>query len=148
MKIHTRGKFHLFTICGSKDINFQMFSWRCSSHEMGSFWGFLGRFSPKHGSNLLKFGPEVIYHETKKVYKQCFKIRCFSTNGTYTKFSVFDHFWAQFTPGTQNILPKTKIFPDSTSLGLSVDTSPKCQIDRRILIKIIKETYFLGPKWD
>ena len=52
-----RGKFHHDNVCSSKVINFQMFSWRCSSHEMDLFWPFLGPFSPKYGSNLLKFGP-------------------------------------------------------------------------------------------
>ena len=115
---------------------------------MGLFWGFLGPFSPKYGSNLLKFGPEVVDHETKTVCEQCFKIRCLSANGTYPKLSVLVYFWAQFTRGKIKILPKTKIFPETTSLGLSDDTSPKSQIDRRILIKIIKKTPFLGPKID
>ena len=61
MEIHNRAKFHQDTICGCKVMNFQMLSWRSSSHEMGPFWGFLGSFSPKYDSNLLKFGPEVVH---------------------------------------------------------------------------------------
>ena len=147
MKIHICDKFHLYTICGSKVTHFQIVSWQCSSHEMGPFWGFLGPFSPKYCSNSFKFGPEVVHHETKSVYEQCFKIINISTNGTYPKFSILVHFWAQFTPGKRNIFPKTKFFPQTTSFGLSDDTSPKSQINRRILIKIFKNTHFLGPKW-
>ena len=146
MKIHNCGKFHLSAICGSKVINFQMFSWQCGSYEMGPFWEFLGPFSPKYGSNLLKFGPEVVHHKRKTGCEQCFKIRCLRTTGMHPNVSVLVHFWAQFTPGKPKILAKTKIFPESTSLGLSHDTSPKSQINRRILTKIFKEKHFLGPK--
>ena len=126
MVIHNRGKFHQHSICGSQVINFQMFSWQCSIHEMAPFWGFLGPFSPKYGSNQLKFEVEVVYHKTKTVYEQCFKIKCLSTtNGMYPKFTVLVHFWAQFTPGKQKILPKNKIFPETTFFRLSNDTSPR-----------------------
>ena len=147
MVIHNSGKFHQDRICGSKVINFQMFSWRCTSHEMALFWGFLGPFNPKYDSNVLKFGPEVFHHETKSVYEQCFRIMNLSINGTYPKFSVLVHFWVQFTPRKRNILPKTKFFSETKSLGLPDDASPKSHTNQRILIKIIKETHFLGPKW-
>ena len=145
--IQNRGKFHLYIICGSKFINFQMFSWRCSSYKMGPFWEFLGLFSPKYRSNLLKFGSKVVYHNTKAVCERCFKITCLSGNGTYPKFSVLVHFWAQFTLRKMKILPKIKILPETASLGLSDDTSLKSQINRRILIKFIKNAHCLGPKW-
>ena len=93
MKIYNRGMFHQDNICGSKVINFQMFLWWCSSHKMGPFGGFLRPFSPKCGLNLLKFGPEVVHHETKTVGEQRFKIKCLSTNGMYPEFSVLVHFW-------------------------------------------------------
>ena len=142
MVIHNPGTFHQDSICGSKVINFQMFSWQCRSHEMGPFSGVLGPFSPKYRWNLLKFGPEIVHHNKKTVREQYFKIRCLSTNGTYPNFTVFVQLWAQFTSGKMKIFPKTKIFPETASLGLSDDTSPKFQINRRILIKIIKETHF------
>ena len=113
------------------------------------FGNFLGSFSPKYGSNLLKFGPEVVYHKTNTLREQSFKIECLSTNGTYPKYTVLVHFWAQFTPRKQKMLPKTKIFPETTSLGISNDSSPKSQINRRILIKNIKKPIFWaqnGPK--
>ena len=146
MMIHNHGKLHQPSICGSKVINFQMFSWRCSSHKMGPSWGFLGPFFPKYGSNLSKFGPEVAHHK-RRTGCECFKIMCLSTNRVYPRSSFLVHFWAQFTPGKRNILSKTKIFPETASLGLSDDTSPKSQINRRILIKIIKKPHFLSPKW-
>ena len=147
MKIHNRVKFHFHTICGLKVINFQMFSWWCSSHEMSPFWVFLGPFSSKYGPKLLKFEPEIVHYQTKTVYQQCFIIRCLRTNGTYPKFSVLVHFWAQFTPRKCKIFPKTKISPNTIFLGLSDDTSPKFQINRKILIKIIKNAHYLAPKW-
>ena len=96
--IHNHGKFHQCSICGSQVINFQMFSWQCSTHEMASFGGFLSPFSPKYGSILLKLCLEVVYHKKKAVCKQCFKIMCLSTNWTYPKFTVLVYFWTQFTP--------------------------------------------------
>ena len=144
--IHSPGKFHEDSICGFKVIKFQMFLWRCSSHEMGPFGGFLGPFFPKYGCNLLKFGPEVFHHNTKTECEQCFTIRCLSTNGTYPKFTVFVNFWAQFTSRKMEILPKTKLFSETTSLGLSDEASCKSQVNRRILIKIITQNPFLGPK--
>ena len=147
MVIHNSGELHQDSICGSKVINFQIFSWRCSSHKIGPFCVFLVPFSPKYNSNLLKLGPEVFHRNRKTLYEQFFKIRCLSANGTYPKFPVLVEFWAQFTPGKQKILPQTKIFPETTSLGLSYDTSLEFQINRRILVKIIKNTHFLGPKW-
>ena len=126
---------------------FKCFHGNCSSHKMGPSWVFLGPFFPKYSSNLSKFGPEVAHHK-RRTGCECFKIRCLSTNRIYPKSSFLVHFWAQFTPGKRNILSKTKIFPETASLGLSDDTSPKSQINHRILIKIIKKTpHFLSPKW-
>ena len=93
-----------------------MSSWRYSIHEMAPFRGFLGPFSPKYGSSLLKFRPEVAFHKTKTVSEQSFKIKCLSGNRTYPKLTVLVHFWAQFTPGKPKRLPKNKVFPETTSL--------------------------------
>ena len=65
-----------------------MFSWRCSIHEMAPFGGFLGSFSHKYGSSLLKFRPEVVSHKTKTVSEQSFKIKCLCGNRTYPKKGV------------------------------------------------------------
>ena len=124
MNIHNRGKFHHYSFCGSQVINFQMFSWQCSIHEIALFEKFLGFFSPKYSSILLTFSPEVVYYKTKTVCKQSFKFECLSTNRTYPKFKALVHFRAHFTPGKQKILPKTKIFPETSFLGLLNYTVP------------------------
>ena len=49
MKIYSRGKFYLHSICGSQVINFQKFSWRWSIHELGHFEDFFGPNLPKYG---------------------------------------------------------------------------------------------------
>ena len=89
---------------------------------MASFGGFLGPFSLKYGSSFLKFRPEVVSHNTKTVSEQSFKINHLSENGTYPNLTVLVHFWAQFTSG-KPILPKNKIFPETTSLSLSTNKS-------------------------
>ena len=46
MVIHARNKFHQYSIPGSQVMNFQMFLWQCSIHEIASFGGgFLVLFS-------------------------------------------------------------------------------------------------------
>ena len=73
MKIHNRDKFHRYSICGCQFINFQMFSWRCSIHELGHLGeggGSLGPNSPEYGSVLLKFAPEVVFQKKKTVFQK------------------------------------------------------------------------------
>ena len=53
-------------------------------------------------------------------------------------------FGAQFIPGKPKILPKTRIFPETTSLWLLNNTSTKSQINQRVLIKSIKKINFSG----
>ena len=76
MEVHNCGKFHWCSICGCQAIDFQMFLWRCSIHEMVLFGDFLGLFSTKYSSSLLKFWPEVVSHKKKTVFEQSFKISC------------------------------------------------------------------------
>ena len=117
MEVHNCGKFHYCSICGCQVISFQMFSWQCSIQEMAPFGGgFLGPFPPKYGSSLLKFRPAVASHKAKTVSEHSFKIKCLSGNRTYPKLTNLVHFWAQFTPGKPKILPKVKVFPETTSL--------------------------------
>ena len=106
------------------------------------FGGFLSPFSPKCGTSLLKFRPEVVSRKTNTISKQSFKIKCLSRNGTYPKLKVLVHFWVQFISGKPKILPKTRIFPESKSLWLLNNTSTRFQINHRILIKLIKKTNF------
>ena len=126
-----------------------MFLWRCSIRETtrlgeGGGRGFLNPFSPKYGTSLLKFRPEVFSYKTKTESKQSLKIKCLSRNGTYPKLKVLVHFWAQFIPGKPKILPKARIFPEVISLWLLNNTSTRSQINHRILIKLIKKIHFWG----
>ena len=110
------------------------------------FWGVpesspLPPAPPKFDSSLLKFWPEVISYQTKTISKQSFKIKCLSRNGTYPKLKVLVHFAVQFKP---EIMPKTKIFPETTSLWILNNTSTRSQINHRILIKLIKKNHFRG----
>ena len=134
IKIYIRGKFYLYSICGSQVINVPMVSWQNSSHEMAHFEGVLGPLSPKYDRILLKCWPEVVYHKINSLYEQSFKIMSLRGNGPYPTFTVLVHIWAQFTPGKHKTLPKTKIIPETKSLGLSNNTSPRFHINLRIFI--------------
>ena len=69
IQIHNRGKFHNYHICGCQVINFQMFSWQWSIHELAHFGerggggGVLGPNSLKHGGILMKFAPKVAFKQ-------------------------------------------------------------------------------------
>ena len=52
-----------------------MFSWPCSIHEIAPFWGFLGPFSRKYDSSLLKFDQKYIFHKTNITSEQSLKIK-------------------------------------------------------------------------
>ena len=93
-----RGKFHLSSICGCQVIKFEMFSWRCSIHEMAHFGGFLGPNSPKYGPILLKFLPEIVLTDVKTVFEESLKNRHFYQNSEYPKFGRFVQLRGQFTP--------------------------------------------------
>ena len=69
MKIHTRAKFHLRSICGSQVINVQMFLGPKSSHELGHFGGIFGPNWPKTASIFIKLAPEVDLKERNTVLK-------------------------------------------------------------------------------
>ena len=120
-----------------------MFSWQCNIHET-TLWGFLSPFSPKYGIPLLIFRPDVVSHKKKTVFKQPFKIKCLSRNGTYPKLKVLVHFCSQVIPGKPKILPKARIFPETTSLWLLNNTSTRSHINHRILIKLTRKIHF----WD
>ena len=107
-------------------LAFVLSSYKCSNVFMAMqhpwnhpFMGFLSSFPPTYGTSLLKCRPEVVSHKTKTVSKQSFKNKCLSGNMTYPKLKVLVHFWAQFTPGKPKVLPKTRIFPETTSLSQS-----------------------------
>ena len=87
--MYNRGKFHLYSICGCQVIKFEMFSWRCSIHEMAHFGGFLGPNSPKNGQIFLKFLPEIVLKDSKRVFEESLKNRNFYKNREYPKFGRF-----------------------------------------------------------
>ena len=87
--MYNRGKFHLYSICGCQVIKFEMFSWRCSIHEMAHFGEFLGPNSPKNGQILLKFLPEIVLKDSKTVFEESLKNRNFYKNREYPKFGRF-----------------------------------------------------------
>ena len=43
---------------------------------MGAFGGFMGPFSIKYGLGLLKFQPEVVFHNKKTTSEQSFETKC------------------------------------------------------------------------
>ena len=87
--MYNRGKFHLYSICGCQVIKFEMFSWRCSIHEMAHFGGFLGPNSPKYDQILLKFLPEVELKDPKIAFEEPLKNFNFYQNRDYPKFGGF-----------------------------------------------------------
>ena len=106
------------------------------NHPFGEF---SSPCSPKYGTSLLKFRPEL-----KTVFKQSFKIKCLSRNGTYPQLKALVHFWAQIIPGKPKILPNTSIFPETASLWLINNSSTGSQTNHRILVKLIKRIHFGG----
>ena len=106
---------------------------------LGDFWA----LSPPNLAWVYRnFNQRYVFHNTKTVFEQSFKIKCLSGNGTYPKLTVFVHLWALFIPRKSKILPKTKIDQEIKSLYLSNNTNRRSQINHRILIKLIKNTFW------
>ena len=82
MKIHNHDKFHLYSICGCQVINFPIFSWWCSIHEMAFLGVFLDPNCPKYCLILLKFAPEVVFKARKTVFQKFLKNSNFYENLT------------------------------------------------------------------
>ena len=109
----------------------------------GPFWGISGPFLQQIWLEFVEIS--YVFHKTKTVSQQSFKIKCLNGNKIYPKLIVLVHFWAQFYPSKPKILPKTKFFfPETASLWLSNNTSSKSQINHRILIKLIKKPHFFA----
>ena len=68
IKIHTRGKFHEYSMGGYQVINIQRFLYQFSIHEMTLFEGFCGFNSPKYCLILTKFLPKVVFKEKKSLF--------------------------------------------------------------------------------
>ena len=86
MKIHNHSKFYLYSICGCQFTNFQIFSWRCSIHELSHFGVFLDPNSPEYGSVLLKFASQVLFMKTKTVFQKFLENSDYYRNCTLPKF--------------------------------------------------------------
>ena len=92
MKTHNRVKFHFDIICGCQVINFQMFSWQCSIHELGHLREILSPNSPKYCLILLKFAPEVVLKEEKTMFQKFLENSNRNENWTLAKFFFFFFF--------------------------------------------------------
>ena len=68
---------------------------------------------------------------------------CLGENVMYPKLKVSVHFWTQFTPRKPKIMSKTRIFPETTSIILSNNTSTRFEKNNRNLIKLIEKIHFL-----
>ena len=91
-KIHNRGKFHEYSICGCQVINFQSFSCWFSIHEMALFGGFLGPNFFKCCPILMKFSPGVVFKKKTLYFKNLWKIQIF----TRTVDNQNSDFWFNF----------------------------------------------------
>ena len=78
IKIHIRGNFYQYSVCGCEAKNFQGFLYRFGIHEMVPFWVFLGSHFPKCSSILLKFWPEFISNKTNNTFIYTFWMPSFS----------------------------------------------------------------------
>ena len=122
-KMHNRGKFHLYSICGCEVIKFRMCSWWWSVYDLAHFWKFFGANSLKYSSILLKFGPELVFQEIKTLFEKFFENSNFYGDRTYsifTFFSLFVELWPRFSPWTRRKSKKVNkvyTYEDKTTLS-------------------------------
>ena len=64
----------------------------------------------------------------------------------HTQSLVLVHFGTQFTAGKPQILLKTNISAETSSLGTSNNESPRSQKNYRILVKLSKKKVFWGSQ--
>ena len=120
-------------------------------------WPLLGGFWALSPANMTRvcwnFNQRYIFHKTKTVSEQSFKIKCLSGIETYPKLMVLVHFGAQSPPPPKKnptkYCQKAKFFPETTSLYYQItQTGTRSQMNHRILIKLIKKKkHFLGQIW-
>ena len=120
MKIQNHGKLHFYSICDCQVINFPMFLWRCSMHEMGHFWEFLSLNSPKYCQIFAKFSPEVVFKETQTVFQEFWKNSNFCRTGRHLKFVRLVWHWPHFFPWRWPKIEKNKLI---TRLNLAIRVS-------------------------
>ena len=126
--------------------NFKVSLYWFSIHEMAILGGFLGRYSPKYCSILLRFWSEVVSNNTNTVFKKSFKNLNFSLNGRHPKSAVQFQFGAQFNAGKPKILLKTKHLAKNASLGISNSVSSRSQNNHRVLVKLNKKVFWGGAQ--
>ena len=135
-----------------------MFSWQYSTHEIAFFgggsWGGGGMvvwaLAPAKMIRVCwNFKQSYVFHKTKTVSGQSFKIKCLSGNKTYPNLMVLVHFWAQLPPPKNpKYYQKPKYFPETTFLWILINPSSMSQINHRILIKLIKKDLFFASNMD
>ena len=109
-------------------------------------WPLLGGFWALSPANMTRvcwnFNQRYVFHKTKTVSEQSFKIKCLSRNETYPKLMVLVLFWTNFPPENPKYCQKPNFLPESTSLWLSNNTSSRYQINHRILMKLMENPIF------
>ena len=137
MKVHIVVSFISVAFLVVKFYIFKCFHGDAASMKwplLGGFWS----LSPADMTQVCwNFDQSYVFHKTNTVSEQPFKIKCLSRNLTYPKLTVLVNFWANFSPENRRYYQKPKFFPETTSLWLSNNTSPKSQINHRILTKLI-----------
>ena len=150
MKIHNRGKFHLYSICGSQVINVQMFRGDGVSIKLPLLGGLWVLSPPDTAQFWWIFFPEIASHTSNKLLQQSFKNLYLSRKGTYWKCTVLVHIWNKFTPAKCKTLPKGSFLVKTTSLGLWNKTGSRSERIHRIFsqnfYKINQRNPFFRPK--
>ena len=140
MKIHNCGKFHLYSICGCQVINFQMFSWQYSIHELGHFVGIWALTAPNIVQSCLNLHQRQYSRRGRQCFKNLWEIQSFMEAGCYQSVHFFFSFCPTLTPFypmKQADIKKTNIFGDKIQpLGY-----PNIAISRPYLVSIFQEKY-------
>ena len=111
MVIHNRGKFHHHVICGSKVINFQMFSWRCSIHEMVPSWGFFGLFLPQIWLKFVEIWTRGSLSQDKYIAWTIFQNWVFKHKRDVPKVYSYGPFLGPIYPQKTKNVAKNQNFP-------------------------------------
>ena len=112
----------------------------------GTFWGISGPFLPRI---WLKFAEILTRGRSLIIQRESLNNFLKLSVSTETVLTQSWWFWFIFglnlPPGKPKIFQKTIIFPETTPLWPSNNTSSRSKKNQRILIKLIKKT-FLGQK--
>ena len=98
LKVHNCGKFHLHSHCRYQLTFFWSFAHHISIYTEHIFEGVSGPYFSKYDPILLKFTLEVVFSQTKRVFKEPFKNLNLLGNETVTKFALLAHLWTLLTP--------------------------------------------------